>query len=357
MSDGLKKRWKFGLIGCGAIAEKHVNALQRLDRDCVVGAYDLSHESREKFEKEFGIPTFETVEEMVLKVNPDIFNVLTPSGSHAQTVLDLVHFNKHFIVEKPLSLKLSDSDKLLEACDDAGIKIFVVKQNRFNPPIQKLREALVKGRFGKLVMGTVRVRWSRPQSYYDQKPWRGTWALDGGVLTNQASHHIDMLMWMMGPVESVVAMTATRLATIEAEDTGIALLKFKSGALGVIEATTATRPKDLEGSISILGEHGTVEVGGFFMNDLKTWAFSNTDEMDETVWASATVPTEPGWSHTEFFKDVLSSLDQGRRGLIDGIEGRKSIELINAIYESAETGRSIPLQFVPSRSRLGEIVV
>jgi predicted dehydrogenase len=257
-------------------------------------------------------------------------------------------------VEKPLALRLDQIDRILEECDKKGLKIFVVKQNRFNPPIQKLKEALDKGRFGKLVLGTVRVRWRRDQAYYDQKPWRGTWAFDGGVLTNQAAHHIDMLIWMMGEVESVMAKTATRLIDIETEDTGVAILEFRDGALGIIEATVATRPKDLEGSISILGNRGSVEICGFFMNELKTWNFVEPDEMDVDIWEKfAKVPDVPAWNHAEFFRDVIMSLRNDRRGLIDGLEGRKSVELINAIYESAETGKEVFLRFTPKNSRLG----
>ena len=164
---------------------------------------------------------------------------------------------------------------MIEACDKHGVKLFVVKQNRFNVPVVQLRKALDQGRFGKLIMGTVRVRWCRPQAYYDQDSWRGTWAYDGGVLTNQASHHVDLLEWMMGDVESVFAKSKHALADIEAEDTAVVILKFRNGALGVIEATTAIRPKDLEGSISILGETGSVEVGGFAVNEMKTWNFSS----------------------------------------------------------------------------------
>jgi predicted dehydrogenase len=177
------------------------------------------------------------------------------------------------------------------------------------------------------------------------------------VLTNQASHHVDMLIWMMGEAESVMAKTAARLAKIEAEDTGVAVLKFRNGALGIVEATTAARPKDLEGSISILGEKGTVEIGGFFMNELKTWNFADSDPMDEEVWEKyAIVPAEPAWNHSEFFRDVIENLRRNQKGLVDGLEGRKSVELINAIYESAETGREIMLRFTPRQCRLGEEV-
>ena len=179
--------------------------------------------------------------------------MLTASGSHAQHVVELAPYGADIVVEKPMALTLEDADKMIEVCDRHGVRLFVVKQNRFNVPVVQLRKALDAGRFGKLVLGTVRVRWCRPQSYYDQDSWRGTWAHDGGVLTNQASHHIDLLEWMMGDVESVFAKSITALVDIEAEDTAIVTIKFKNGALGIIEATTAARPKDLEGSLSVLG--------------------------------------------------------------------------------------------------------
>jgi len=345
---------KFALIGCGAIANKHMIAINRLDNAEVVGAFDIDPQAARTFGEKNSISTFTDVELMIEKTEPHVLNILTPSGNHAENVLELIRFNKHFVVEKPLALRLDQIDQIIEQCDKRGIKVFVVQQNRFNPPIQKMKEALNNGRFGKLVLGTVRVRWCRNQAYYDQKSWRGTWAYDGGVFTNQASHHIDMLIWLMGEVESVMAKTATRLVNIEAEDTGVAILRFKNGALGILEATTATRPKDLEGSISILGEKGSVEVGGFFMNDLKTWNFKEADDMDAEIWGKfSKVPNETAWNHSQFFKNVLDSLINGKRGLIDGLEGRKSVELINAIYESAETGREVALRFTPKKCKLG----
>ena len=345
---------KFALIGCGAIAAKHTGAVKKLDNAEIVGAFDIDERAAKAFQDKYDIPVFLDPEQMIKKTDPHVLSILTPSGLHAKNILELVRFNRHFVVEKPLALKLDDVDHILDECDLRRLKVFVVQQNRFNPPVKKLKEALSKGRFGKMVLGTVRVRWCRGQAYYNQKKWRGTWLYDGGVLTNQASHHIDMLIWMMGEVESVMSKTATRLVDIEAEDTGIAILKFKNGALGIIEATTGSRPKDLEGSISILGEKGAVEIGGFFMNELKTWNFSQADEMDEEVWSKfSKVPDEPGWNHAEFYKDVVDSLKSEKKGLIDGLEGRKSIELINAIYESAETGKEVYLRFTPKKCRLG----
>ncbi|MBI5643072.1 MAG: Gfo/Idh/MocA family oxidoreductase [Deltaproteobacteria bacterium] len=345
---------RFAIIGCGAIAQKHVAALGRIGNAKLVGAFDIDSRAAGSFSEKYSVPVFDNIEDLVEKTDPHVLDILTPSGSHGENILDLIRFNRHFVVEKPLALRLDQIDGILDECDRRGLKIYVVKQNRFNPPIQKLKEAIDRRRFGRLVLGTVRVRWCRPQGYYSQKPWRGTWAFDGGVLTNQASHHIDMLIWLMGDVESVMAKTATRLVNIEAEDTGIAILKFKNGALGVIEATTATRPKDLEGSISILGEKGSVEVGGFFMNELKTWNFAEPIEADADIFKThGKVPEELGWNHTEFFKDVVRSINEVKKGLIDGIEGRKSVELINAIYESAETGSEVALRFAPKKCRLG----
>jgi predicted dehydrogenase len=232
-----------------------------------------------------------------------------------------------------------------------------VKQNRFNVPVVKLREALVKGRFGKLVLGTVRVRWCRTQEYYNQDKWRGTWAMDGGVLTNQASHHIDLLEWMMGDVDSVFAKSTTALVDIEAEDTAVVVLQFRNGALGIIEATTATRPKDLEGSISILGEYGSVEIGGFAVNKMIHWSFINKIEGDDEVLEkfSENPPNVYGYGHKAYYEHVVDSILNNKKQLVDGLEGRKSLELITAIYESIETGKEVFLRFKPTRCKLGRI--
>jgi predicted dehydrogenase len=221
--------------------------------------------------------------------------------------------------------------------------------------VQKLRSALDEGRFGKLVMGTVRVRWCRTQKYYDQDAWRGTWAMDGGVFTNQASHHIDLLEWMLGEPESVFAKSRTALVDIEAEDTGVAIIKFRNGALGVIEATTATRPKDLEGSISILGEKGTVEISGFAVNEMKVWNFTERKDEDSLVLDNyrQNPPNVYGFGHVAYLEHVVDAILHGKKALVDGLEGRKSLELITALYESIETGREVFLRFRPQQCRLG----
>jgi len=201
----------------------------------------------------------------------------------------------------------------------------------------------------------VRVRWCRTQEYYDQDSWRGTWALDGGVLSNQASHHIDLLEWMMGDVISVFAHATTALVDIEAEDTAVVVLRFRSGALGVIEATTATRPKDLEGSISVLGEKGTVEIGGFAVNKMSVWSFANPQPDDPQVMEKFSVnpPNVYGFGHQAYYEHVVDCIRNDKQHMVDGLEGRKSLELISAIYESVETSREVSLRFQPSRCRLG----
>ncbi|MBF0326116.1 MAG: Gfo/Idh/MocA family oxidoreductase [Alphaproteobacteria bacterium] len=345
---------RFALIGCGTIAAKHIQALARIEDAAVACVCDRDATAARALGDQLEVPWFTDPAAMAEAQDFDVFSVLTPSGDHAATVLGLARFGRHFIIEKPMALRVEDADAMIAACDGAGAKIFVVKQNRCNPPVAALKAALTAGRMGKPVLATVRVRWSRPQAYYDARPWRGTWAQDGGVLTNQAAHHIDTLLWLMGDVESVSAMTATRLAAIEAEDTGVAILRFSSGALGVIEATTATRPKDLEGSVSVLCEKGSVEIGGFFMNELKTWQMTDQIPEDAEIFTThARVPNIPAWNHEQYLRGVISSLRSGIAGMVDGLQGRKSLEVIMAIYEAAETGRTVDLRFRPQRCRLG----
>lgn len=345
---------RFALIGCSKIAEKHAESLHRLDTAELVAVCDVESERAARLAEKYGARQYDDYHRMLREEDADVVTVLTPSGRHAEHILDLVQYRRHIVVEKPLALRLDEADAVIRACDEAGIRLFVVKQNRLNRPIQALRRALEQRRFGKLVLGTVRLRWCRTQAYYDSAPWRGTWADDGGVLMNQASHHIDMLEWMMGDVESVMATTATQLARIEAEDTAVGILRFRNGALGIVEATTATRPKDLEGSISVLGEHGSVVVGGFAMDQLLSWDFAERRPEDEAIFVThGANPPEFAWNHTEYLRGVVESMHHGTKALVDGLEGRKSLELINALYESAETSREVALRFRPHRSRLG----
>jgi len=350
----MKQKIKFALIGCGSVLKKHAESINRIKKAKLVAVCDIDSERAKEYGREYKVPYYTNPDKMVENEDINVISILTPSGSHVQIAMNLIKHKKHYVIEKPLALRLEDADTLIKACDESNVKLFVVQQNRFNPPIKKLKEAIDKNKFGKLVLGTVRVRWCRTQEYYDQKKWRGTWALDGGVFTNQASHHIDMLVWMMGDVEKVMAISATRLTKIEVEDTGVAILKFNNGALGIVEATTATRPKDLEGSISILGEKGSVEISGFYMNELKTWNFLNDDEKANNILETyGKTPEIFAWNHYEFLRDVVDSILNNKKGLIDGLEARKSLELINAIYEAVETSQEIYLRFKPKKCKLG----
>lgn len=351
----LTGKLKFGLIGCGRISDRHADVIKSIENAELTAVCDIDAKRAELLGSKHQVKWYVSAQAMLETEKLDVINVLTPSGNHAEMVISIADKIDNIIVEKPMALKLDDADKMIEVCDKYKTRLFVVKQNRFNIPVLKLREAVEGNRFGKMVMGTVRVRWSRNQAYYDQDPWRGTWAMDGGVLSNQASHHIDLLSWMMGEVDSVMAMTTTRLVDIETEDTGIVLLRFRSGALGVIEATTATRPKDLEGSISILGEKGSVEIGGFAVNEMKIWNFTDSQEGDADVLGKfkSNPPNVYGFGHYEYMKNVIQAINENKVALVEGLTGRKSLELINAIYESVETSKEVFLRFKPQKCKLG----
>jgi len=347
----------FALVGCGRIAKRHSEllGLNQIDNARLVSVCDIEYSKAKVIGERFNVSSYKDFDEMMENENIDVVAVLTPSGLHANHVVSLSKYGKDIMVEKPMALTLDDADAMIEACDRNGCRLFVIKQNRFNVPVVKLRDAHQAGRFGKLVLGTVRVRWARHQSYYDQDTWRGTWAMDGGVLTNQASHHVDMLEWIMGDVESVFAHATTALVDIEAEDTAAVVLKFKSGALGIVEATTATRPKDLEGSISILGEKGNVVIGGFAVNKMESWNFENKQNNDDNVLEEFSVnpPNVYGFGHQAYYEHVVECVSNRGRNLVDGLQGRKSIELISAIYESIETGKEVFLRFKPKKCKLG----
>jgi len=350
---------RFGLLGCGRIAKRHSELLGGgiIEGARLVAVCDSDLARADAIAAKFKVSAYADLNEMLARDDIDAVAVLTPSGMHPQHAIACARAGKHVVVEKPMALRLQDADDMIRACDEAGVKLFVVKQNRFNVPIVKAREALDAGRFGKLVLGTVRVRWCRDQAYYNQDAWRGTWAQDGGVLTNQASHHIDMLEWFFGDVVSVHARSTTALVKIETEDTAVATLKFRNGALGIVEATTAVRPADLEGSLSILGEKGTVEVGGFAMNQIRHWRFINELPSDKEVIEKFSVnpPNVYGFGHQAYYQHVVDCLADRGAALVDGLQGRKSLELISALYESIETGQEVPLHFVPRRSRLGMV--
>jgi len=353
----MKTVLNFALVGCGRVAQKYFQHLisDPIDGARLVAICDIDEQRAIKSGRKFDLPWFPNIADMLSTMGEkvDVVLVLTPSGLHAEQVIEIAEFQKHVVVEKPMALTLESADRMIHACDQFGVRLFVVKQNRWNKPVQLLHTAVRQGAFGKLVMGTVRVRWCRGQAYYDQDAWRGTWKLDGGVFSNQASHHIDLLEWMLGEPETVYATARTALVDIETEDTGVAVVRFRCGALGVIEATTAARPKDLEGSLSILGERGIVESGGFAVNELKTWEFEDNVPLQPISDSSENPPDVYGFGHRAYIRHVVDSLENDTPALVDGLEGRKSLELISAIYESIETGQEVALRFRSKHSRLG----
>lgn len=344
---------RFAVMGYGRIGERHARLLADglVAGASLAGIVDIDGDARDRASAR-GLKVYGSPDELLRNVEADVFSVCTPSGSHSEHTIALAGCKKHVVVEKPMALTLEQADEMIEACDTNGVRLFVVKQNRFNAPIVALKQALEDGWFGRVSLATVRVRWCRDQSYYDQAPWRGTWELDGGVLANQASHHIDILEWLMGPVESVAAMSATRLVEIETEDTAVAVLRFKSGALGVVEATTATRPENLEGSVSVLGESGSVVIGGTALNAVETWCFTDPDR-NLAVPADEEIRDVYGLGHGRYLEHVVSCLTRGEKALVEGLEGRKSLELITAIYESIEARSQIQVRFAPRLARLG----
>lgn len=335
---------RVALVGCGRIAGNHFDALQKIDGLQLVAVCDAESDRAQSAGEVQGVPWFASYEEMLRSVDSDAVAICTPSGLHPQHGVLAARAGRHVITEKPMAISLAAADELVQACDAAGVQLFVVKQNRLNPPVQLLKRAIDKGRFGRIYLANTTVRWTRPQEYYDQAPWRGTWEFDGGAFMNQASHYVDLIQWLIGPVESVMAKTATLARRIEAEDTGIAVMRFRNGALGTIEVTMLTYPRNLEGSITILGEKGSVKIGGTAVNKVETWQFADYDDDDKLVEAAATNPPNVyGFGHEVYYRNVLKVLRGEAVPDTDGRAGRKSLELILGIYESAKTGRDVPL--------------
>ncbi len=323
-----------GLIGCGRISKNHFEAIAQLPNAKCVACCDIIEDRAKKSAIDYGIPYWTTdYEQMLLRDDIDIISICTPSGLHPEHGILAAKFKKHVITEKPMACRLDEGEKLIEACDLAGVKLFVVLQNRLNPAIQLVRRAFDEGRFGKIYMITSNVFWTRPQDYYDMAPWRGTWRLDGGAFMNQASHYVDMVQWFGGPISEVKALTATLARTIEAEDTGSAIIRFNSGAIGSINVTMLTFPKNLEGSITIQGENGTVRVGGVSMNMIEKWEFADKKEYDQDiVTANNEPPNVYGFGHSLFYKNTIDSLKGNTEPISDGYEGRNSLKVLEKIY-------------------------
>ena len=339
-----EESFRIALVGCGRISKNHFNAIRKVDGLDLVAVCDSDPKRAEEAATEQNVACFTSYERMLAESNADVVTIATPSGLHTDQGVQAAQAGKHVVMEKPMAISLTGADALVHACDKAGVKLFVVKQNRLNPPIQLLKRAVDRGRFGRIFLANCTVHWARPQEYYDQAPWRGTWEFDGGAFMNQASHYVDLIQWLMGPVESVMAKTATLARRIETEDTGVAILKFRSGALGTIEVTMLAYPRNLEGSVTILGEKGSVKIGGTAVNKVENWQFAEYDDDDKAVQdADTNPPNVYGLGHEGYYRNVLAVLRGEAKPDTDGRAGRKSLELILGIYESAKTGREVPL--------------
>lgn len=340
--------FRVALVGCGRISANHFEALSHIDGLALAAVCDTDEGRARAAGERWGVPWFTNYEQMLGSVPCEVVSIATPSALHPKHGILAARAGKHVVSEKPMATSLSGADELVKACDDAGVSLFVVKQNRLNATVRLVKRALDKGRFGRIYMANATVRWARPQEYYDQAPWRGTWEFDGGAFMNQASHYVDLIQWLVGPVESVMAKTATLARKIEAEDSGAAILKFRNGAIGVLEVTMLTFPKNYEGSVTLLGEKGTVKIGGTAVNRIEHWQFAEYDDDDKLVDAANTNPPSVyGFGHEPYYRNVLKVLRGEAVPDTDGRGGRKSLELILGIYESAKTGREIPLPLRP----------
>lgn len=339
------RRIRVALVGCGRISANHFDALEQFRNEAeLVGVADINRAAAEQASARTGAPAFSSLEELLAGTDADLVILATPSGLHAAQAMAVAAAGRHVMTEKPMATRWQDGQAMVQACDRAGVHLFVVKQNRNNPTLQLLKRAVEARRFGRICLVTVNVFWSRPQAYYDSAAWRGTWEFDGGAFMNQASHYVDMLDWLIGPVESVQAYTATLLRAIEVEDTGVLALRWRGGTLGSLNVTMLTHPRNFEGSVTVLGEHGTVRVGGMAVNRIDHWEFATPDPMDaEVERASYETSSVYGHGHPRYYQNVIETLRGTARPATDGREGLHSLELLIATYLSARDGRRVAL--------------
>ena len=331
---------KVAIVGCGRISAKHIEAINSIDALSLAACCDIDPEKAEKTAQDNGCTAYNDVDKMLAETDAELVSICTPSGLHPEHVIKVASHNRHALSEKPLGCSTSACCEAIDACKRAGVHLFVVKQNRLNPAVALLRRAYDAGRFGKLYMILANVLWTRPQSYYDEASWRGTWALDGGCLCNQASHYVDLVQWFGGAVETVTAVASTQERNIEAEDTISVVIRFANGAIGNINATTLVYPKNLEGSITLIGEKGTARVGGVALNKIEHWQFAESDEMDVLADSSDTdPPTVYGHGHVPFYRHVLNVLLGDEKPFTDGEEAIKTVKIVEAAYAAAAKNR------------------
>lgn len=343
-----EKKIRIAIVGCGRISKNHfLSVAKHADSLLLVSLCDNQLGVMESHVKQYGVNGYLSMQEMLEKEDIDIVSICTPSGIHSEQVIQAAGYGVHVMTEKPMATRWRDGVDMVKACDRAGVKLFVVKQNRRNTTLQLLKRAINEKRFGKIHMVHLNVFWTRPQAYYDQAKWRGTWEFDGGAFMNQASHYVDLLDWLIGSVDKVQSMMSTT-RDIEVEDTGVLNVRWRNGALGSMSVTMLTYPKNYEGSMTIIGEKGTVRVGGVAVNEIQTWEFDEERDYDKQVQdANYQTTSVYGFGHPLYYKNVIDVLRGEAEPETDGREGLKSLELLIAAYLSARDGKtvSLPLEY------------
>ena len=343
-----ERKLRFAVVGCGRIAQSHFAALkQHAQRVELVGVCDVLPAALDAATTLTGAAGFASLDALLAGCDADIVVLATPSGLHSRQAVRVAAAGRHVLSEKPMATKWDEGVAMVHACRDAGVKLFVVKQNRLNATLQLVKRAVEAGRFGRLALVNVNVFWTRPQAYYDAAPWRGRWDMDGGAFMNQASHYVDMVDWLVGPVDNVHAYTATLGRDIEAEDTGTMSLRLRSGALASVNVTMLTHNKNFEGSITLLGERGTVRVGGVAVNKVEHWEFDTPHEDDARVASASYDPASVyGPGHPLYYDNVINTLRGEANAAVDGYEGLRSLEVLVAGYRSARDGVRVGLPLV-----------
>ena len=358
---------KYALIGCGRIATNHIKAVlnNHLELSAVCDVKPEAMEAllaKHGLEQDTSIRRYTDYKEMVETEKPTLVGIATESGIHAEIALYCIAHSVNVIIEKPMAMSMADADAIVEAAQRNHVKVCACHQNRFNPAVQATRKALEEGRFGKLSHGSIHVRWNRNKGYYDQAPWRGTWAQDGGCMMNQCIHGVDLLRWMMGDeVEEVYAQTAQQFHHyLECEDVGMAVVKFKNGAIGTIEGTTNVYPKNLEETLYLFGETGTVKIGGTSTNNIDVWDFADQRPEDADLKGLQEATSNVyGNGHTSLFADMMEAIEQNRKPYVDAVAGRNALEMVLAIYKSQKDGVPVklPLKHFKSTDMAGEFDV
>ena len=339
------RKIRIAVVGCGRISKNHFDSIAKYQDDMeLVSICDTNDQILKEHQDKYKVNGYNSLRNMLKSEKIDLLVISTPSGAHSEEAILAASHGVHVMTEKPMATRWKDGMRMVKACDDNEVRLFVVKQNRRNATLQMLKRAVEEKRFGRIYMVNINVFWSRPQAYYDSAKWRGTWEHDGGAFMNQASHYVDLIDWLIGPVDKIQAMTGTLARDIQVEDTGVMNIKWRSGAMGSMNVTMLTYPANFEGSITILGEKGTVRVGGVAVNDIQHWEFDEEKEYDKSIKdANYETTSVYGFGHPLFYKNVIDVLRGETEPETDGREGLRSLEILIAAYLSARDGKTISL--------------